>query len=96
MSPARRPDGYHELQTLFQLIDLADDIHIQVRPDAVIERQAGPPGVPAEADLVVRAARALQAAAGIRLGASLSSPSAFRWAAAWAVAVRMPRRCWWR
>ncbi|HEY6457338.1 MAG TPA: 4-(cytidine 5'-diphospho)-2-C-methyl-D-erythritol kinase [Steroidobacteraceae bacterium] len=68
---SRRPDGYHELQTLFQLIDLADDIQIQVRPDAVIERQAGPDGVPAEADLVVRAARALQAAAGIRLGASL-------------------------
>ena len=68
----RRPDGYHDLQTLFQLIDLADDIQIQGRADAVIERQAGPPGVPAEADLVVRAARALQAAAGIRLGASLS------------------------
>jgi 4-diphosphocytidyl-2-C-methyl-D-erythritol kinase len=69
---ARRPDGYHDLQTLFQLIDLADDIQIQVRPDAVIERPAGPPGVPSEADLVVRAARALQAAAGIRRGASLS------------------------
>jgi 4-diphosphocytidyl-2-C-methyl-D-erythritol kinase len=69
---ARRPDGYHELQTVFQLIDLADDIHIQVRADAVIERQAGPQGVPPEADLVVRAARALQAAAAIRLGASLS------------------------
>jgi 4-diphosphocytidyl-2-C-methyl-D-erythritol kinase len=69
---ARRPDGYHDLQTLFQLIDLADDIRIQVRADAVIERQAGPAGVPPEADLGVRAARALQAAAGIRQGASLS------------------------
>ena len=68
---ARRPDGYHDLQTLFQLIDLADDIQIQVRADGLIERPAGPPGVPAEADLVVRAARALQAAAGSRLGASL-------------------------
>jgi 4-diphosphocytidyl-2-C-methyl-D-erythritol kinase len=68
---ARRPDGYHDLQTLFQLIDLADDIQIEVRPDGLIERQTGPAGVPAEADLVVRAARALQAAAGTRLGASL-------------------------
>jgi len=42
-----------------------------VRPDAVIERLAGPPGVPAEADLVVRAARALQAAAAVRQGANL-------------------------
>jgi 4-diphosphocytidyl-2-C-methyl-D-erythritol kinase len=69
---ARRADGYHDLQTLFQLIDLADDIQIEVRADGLIERQAGPEGVPAEADLVVRAARALQAAAAIRLGASLS------------------------
>jgi 4-diphosphocytidyl-2-C-methyl-D-erythritol kinase len=67
----RRADGYHDLQTLFQLIDLADEIQIQVRPDAVIERLAGPPGVPAEADLVVRAARALQAAAAVRQGANL-------------------------
>lgn len=68
----RREDGYHDLQTVFQLIDLADDIHIQVRRDGVIERQAGPEGVPAEADLVIRAARALQAATGSELGANLS------------------------
>jgi 4-diphosphocytidyl-2-C-methyl-D-erythritol kinase len=68
----RREDGYHDLQTLFQLIDLADDIQIQVRRDALIERQAGPEGVPAEADLVVRAARALQVASGSSLGANLS------------------------
>jgi 4-diphosphocytidyl-2-C-methyl-D-erythritol kinase len=68
----RRSDGYHDLQTVFQLIDLADDIHIRIRPDTLIERQAGAEGVPAEADLVVRAARALQAATGVRLGADLS------------------------
>ena len=68
----RRADGYHDLQTVFQLIDLADDIRIQVRADGLIERQAGPEGVPAEADLVVRAARALQRVVGTRLGASLS------------------------
>ena len=68
----RRADGYHDLQTLFQLIDLADDIRIQVRPDGLIERQVGAEGVPAEADLVVKAARALQRAVGTRLGASLS------------------------
>jgi 4-diphosphocytidyl-2-C-methyl-D-erythritol kinase len=68
----RRGDGYHDLQTLFQLIDLADDIQLQVRQDGVIARQAGPEGVPAEADLVVRAARALQGASGTSLGANLS------------------------
>jgi 4-diphosphocytidyl-2-C-methyl-D-erythritol kinase len=68
----QRTDGYHDLQTLFQLIDLADDIHIQRREDGLIERPAGAEGVPAEADLVVRAARALQAATSTRLGATLN------------------------
>lgn len=67
----RRADGYHELQTLFQLIDLADTIAIRVREDGAIERSEGPRGVPAESDLAVRAARALKAASGTRLGADL-------------------------
>ena len=67
----RRVDGYHELQTLFQLIDLADTLCVSVRGDGQIDRPAGPPGVPPEADLVVRAARTLKAATGTALGASL-------------------------
>jgi 4-diphosphocytidyl-2-C-methyl-D-erythritol kinase len=67
----RRPDGYHELQTVFQLIDLCDTIAISVRKDGRIERPDGPPGVDPEADLTVRAARALQQATGCRLGATL-------------------------
>ncbi|HTW38368.1 MAG TPA: 4-(cytidine 5'-diphospho)-2-C-methyl-D-erythritol kinase [Steroidobacteraceae bacterium] len=68
----RRADGYHDLQTLFQLIELKDAIAITVRTDGVIERTAGPAGVPPDADLAVRAARILQAATGTRLGASLA------------------------
>ncbi|MGP8034116.1 MAG: 4-(cytidine 5'-diphospho)-2-C-methyl-D-erythritol kinase [Steroidobacteraceae bacterium] len=67
----RRADGYHELQTLFQLIDLTDTIAIRVRADGVIERPEGPQGVPAESDLAVRAARALKSATGTALGATL-------------------------
>ena len=67
----RRADGYHELQTLFQLIDLCDTVAIRVREDGQIERPVGPPEVPCEADLTVRAARALQSATGTHLGASL-------------------------
>jgi 4-diphosphocytidyl-2-C-methyl-D-erythritol kinase len=67
----RRADGYHELQTLFQLIDLCDTVSIRVREDGVIERPDGPEGVPADADLTVRAARALQVATGAKLGARL-------------------------
>lgn len=67
----RRADGYHELQTVFQLIDLCDTIAIRVTEDGRIERPAGPAGVDPEADLTVRAAKALQAATGCRTGASL-------------------------
>jgi 4-diphosphocytidyl-2-C-methyl-D-erythritol kinase len=67
----RRPDGYHELQTLFQLVDLADEISFAVRPDGAIGRPRGAAGVPQEQDLVVRAARALKAATGTPLGAEI-------------------------
>src|SRR5688572_31151443 len=68
----RRPDGHHELQTVFQLIDLADSIDISVRPDGVISRPAGPAGVPESEDLVVRAAKSLKEVTGTPLGANLS------------------------
>jgi 4-diphosphocytidyl-2-C-methyl-D-erythritol kinase len=67
----RRPDGYHELQTLFQLIDLCDTITIAVREDGRIERPAGPVGVAPHEDLTLRAALALQQATGTRRGADL-------------------------
>jgi 4-diphosphocytidyl-2-C-methyl-D-erythritol kinase len=67
----RRADGYHELQTLFQLVDLCDSIAIAVREDGAIERLAGAPGVTVEADLAVRAARLLKNATGSHLGATL-------------------------
>jgi 4-diphosphocytidyl-2-C-methyl-D-erythritol kinase len=67
----RRADGYHELQTLFRLIDLCDTITITVRADGRIERPVGPANVPPEADLTLRAALALQQATGTALGADL-------------------------
>ncbi len=68
----RRPDGYHELQTVFQLVDLRDSIDIAAREDGVISRPNGPLGVPESEDLVVRAARALKEASGTPLGADIS------------------------
>jgi 4-diphosphocytidyl-2-C-methyl-D-erythritol kinase len=67
----RRPDGYHDLQTLFRLIDLEDAIGIAPRDDGRILRLEGPAEVPAEADLVVRAAELLKEASGSREGVSL-------------------------
>jgi 4-diphosphocytidyl-2-C-methyl-D-erythritol kinase len=68
----RRADGYHELQTLFQLIDLCDSLTITVRADGQIERPVGPADLPPDRDLTVRAARALKAATGTPLGTSLA------------------------
>jgi 4-diphosphocytidyl-2-C-methyl-D-erythritol kinase len=68
----RRADGYHLLQTLFRLIDLADWIEFAPRADAAIRRAAPLPGVPEDEDLTVRAARLLQQTAGVRTGATIS------------------------
>ncbi len=59
----RRPDGYHLLQTLFQLIDLSDTLHFETRDDGVIHRSTAVAGVPEESDLIVRAAKLLRSAA---------------------------------
>jgi 4-diphosphocytidyl-2-C-methyl-D-erythritol kinase len=56
----RRPDGYHELQTVFRLLDWGDEIRLRVRQDGEVQRLTDVPGVPADTDLVVRAARLLQ------------------------------------
>jgi 4-diphosphocytidyl-2-C-methyl-D-erythritol kinase len=55
----RRDDGYHLLQSAMQFIDLSDQLQFYERPNGVIERVHGPEEVPAESDLVVRAARRL-------------------------------------
>ncbi|XQM35306.1 4-(cytidine 5'-diphospho)-2-C-methyl-D-erythritol kinase [Cupriavidus sp. H19C3] len=68
----RRPDGYHTLQTVFQLIDWSDTLHFRRRDDGVVTRITDIAGVPAESDLVVRAARALQAATGTHFGADIA------------------------
>lgn len=67
----RRPDGYHELQSCFQFVDLCDEIDIEVRNDGEIRRVTPIEGVAEQADLCVRAARALKDASGSALGANI-------------------------
>ncbi len=67
----RRADGYHLLQSAFTLIDRADTLRVRVREDGEVRRVSDLTGVPAEDDLVVRAARLLQEASGTALGADL-------------------------
>ena len=67
----RRADGYHLLQTVFRFIGHGDEVRLRVRQDGVIARLKPVPGVDEADDLTVRAARALQAATGTRLGADI-------------------------
>ena len=67
----RRADGYHLLQTVFQLLDWGDTVRLRVRPDGRTCRVSALPGVAEDDDLAVRAARALQAASGTGLGVDI-------------------------
>jgi 4-diphosphocytidyl-2-C-methyl-D-erythritol kinase len=67
----RRDDGYHLLETVFELIDLADSIDLRLRMDAQILRTDPLPGVDPESDLTVRAARLLAAESGCRFGVEI-------------------------
>lgn len=68
----RRADGYHLLQTVFQMLDWGDTVDLRPRQDGRIDRDGGDIGHAADADdLAVRAARALQVASGTPLGADV-------------------------
>lgn len=68
----RRADGYHLLQTVFQLLDRGDTLRLRLRTDGEILRVDPLPGVAAETDLAVRAARLLQEAGGVRQGVDIA------------------------
>jgi len=66
-----REDGYHLLQSAFVLIDWCDVLHFELRPDSsLITREDLTKALP-ERDLVLRAAEALQQAAGVKQGAHI-------------------------
>ena len=67
----RRADGYHELQTVFQLLDWGDELCIEATADGRVERPAGPESIALADDLSVRAALALQSACRVSQGAKI-------------------------
>ncbi|MBI5461653.1 MAG: 4-(cytidine 5'-diphospho)-2-C-methyl-D-erythritol kinase, partial [Gammaproteobacteria bacterium] len=67
----RRPDGYHTLQSVFQFLDIADLIQLRPTADGAIRLLTPVPGVAPEHDLTVRAARLLQAEAGVTAGVDI-------------------------
>jgi 4-diphosphocytidyl-2-C-methyl-D-erythritol kinase len=67
----RRPDGYHELQTLFQFLDFGDELGFALRQDGQIRLHTPIDGVPHDSNLIVRAASLLQQQSGCTLGADI-------------------------
>jgi 4-diphosphocytidyl-2-C-methyl-D-erythritol kinase len=67
----RRADGYHTLQSVFQLLNWGDTLHFTYRDDGAIVRVTDVPGVPADSDLVVRAANLLKAHTGTTAGVDI-------------------------
>jgi 4-diphosphocytidyl-2-C-methyl-D-erythritol kinase len=68
----RRADGYHTLETLMVLVDVADTLTLTARDDGAIERAHDVDGVAAEDDLALRAARALKAASRTKRGVTIA------------------------
>lgn len=65
-----RPDGYHDIRTLFQTISLADELTFDPAPDGVLELAGDDPSIAWDrTNLVHRAARGLLEAGGTRKGA---------------------------
>jgi 4-diphosphocytidyl-2-C-methyl-D-erythritol kinase len=69
----RRTDGYHNLQTVFQLIDFGDEIAIEPIESGKIVSLTSIPGVSRDADLTLRAAQRLKDVSGTPMGAAIST-----------------------
>jgi 4-diphosphocytidyl-2-C-methyl-D-erythritol kinase len=67
----RRPDGYHDLQTLFQLLDWGDEMNFSITPDGKISRRCNLDSIPEDNDICVKAARLLQSVAGVGQGVKI-------------------------
>lgn len=67
----RREDGYHDLQTLFQLLDYGDQLAFSIRQDGGLRRQTEMAGVAERDDLTVRAADILQRESNTPLGVDI-------------------------
>lgn len=68
----RRADGYHLLETVFELVDLCDRIDLRRLDDATIRLADAPPGWSADDDLALRAARLLASDTGCALGVEIA------------------------
>lgn len=68
----RRPDGYHELQTLFQLLDYGDELSYTLRDDNNINLHPAIEGVNYDDNLIVRSAKLLRQETGSHQGVDIT------------------------
>lgn len=67
----RRPDGYHTLQTLFQILDYGDELQLKLEPSGQIQLTPSFNNIPQEQNLVYQAAQLLKNHSQTPLGANL-------------------------
>ncbi|GAA6135633.1 4-(cytidine 5'-diphospho)-2-C-methyl-D-erythritol kinase [Oceaniserpentilla sp. 4NH20-0058] len=67
----QRPDGYHELQTIFQFIDRCDELTLSTNHTGTISITPAIEGVALEDNLIYKAAKILQEKTGCRQGAHI-------------------------
>ncbi len=67
----RRPDGYHDLQTLFQILDWGDELQFVVNDNGYICRTSHIEGIPEADDICIRAAHLLKTRARVTKGVQI-------------------------
>jgi len=64
----QRPDGYHDLQTLFQLLDWGDELRFSIGNDGHISRSSNVDGIAEAEDICIRAASLLKSRCRVQKG----------------------------
>jgi len=64
----RRPDGYHDLQTLFQILDWGDELRFSVNDSGLISRSCNIDDIAEADDICIRAAQLLKDRYGVQQG----------------------------
>ena len=76
---SKRADGYHNLQTIFQLLDYGDEITFSLRNDGEIKRIYGNETISPDKDLILRSAHTLKkyskTVSGVDIGVIKKIPS---------------------
>lgn len=68
----RRPDGYHNLQTVFQFLEIADELAFELRQDGIIHLSTAMANIPAADNLIMIAAQRLKQVSKTPLGATIT------------------------